>query len=83
MLPEREVAEAWDLAARCDVMLVVGTSGLVQPAAALPRVARDAGATVVEVNPEPSELSAIAAVQCRGPAGVVLPAIVAGLEGAP
>ena len=80
MLPEREVAAAWEAAARCGVMLVVGTSGLVHPAAALPRIARDAGAMVVEVNPEPSDLSSLATVVCRGPAGVVLPALVARLE---
>ena len=76
-LPERAVDEAWELAARCDVMLVVGTSGLVQPAAALPSIARDAGAMVIEVNPEPSELTPLAHLHCRGPAGVVLPALVA------
>jgi NAD-dependent deacetylase len=81
MLPEAEVAEAWEVAARCGVMLVVGTSGLVQPAAALPRVAKEAGATVVEINPEPSEVSALASVTCRGPAGVMLPALVARLRG--
>lgn len=82
VLPEREVAAAWEVAARCDVMLVVGTSGLVHPAASLPRIARDAGAMVAEVNPEPSDLSSLATVVCRGPAGVVLPALVARLEGA-
>lgn len=82
MLPEREVAGAWEVAARCDVMLVVGTSGLVHPAASLPRIARDAGAMVAEVNPEPSDLSSLATVVCRGPAGVVLPALVARVEGA-
>ena len=81
VLPEREVALAWEAAARCAVMLVVGTSGLVQPAAALPRVARDAGAFVVEVNPEPSDVSPFATVVCRGSAGVVLPALVARMGG--
>jgi NAD-dependent deacetylase len=80
-LPERAVDEAWDLAARCDVMLVVGTSGLVHPAAGLPVVARDAGATLIEVNPAPSEITAVAHVVCRGAAGAVLPALVAGLRG--
>lgn len=79
VLPEEEVAQAWELAGRCDVMLVVGTSGLVHPAATLPLVARDAGAAVIEVNPESSELSASATVTCRGPAGVVLPALVSTL----
>lgn len=79
MLPEGVTAEAWDLAASCEVMLVVGTSGLVQPAAQLPFIARDARATVIEVNPELTEVSAAAHVICRGPAGAVLPALVAAL----
>jgi NAD-dependent protein deacetylase/lipoamidase len=79
MLPERVTAEAWDLAASCQAMLVVGTSGLVHPAAQLPFIARDAGARVIEVNPDPTEVSAAAHVVCRGPAGTVLPALVAAL----
>ncbi len=82
-LPAQATAEAWDLAASCQAMLVVGTSGLVQPAAQLPFIARDGGATVIEVNPDPTDVSAAAHIICRGPAGVVLPALVAALtEGA-
>lgn len=79
LLPEREVTAAWEGAARCDAMLVVGTSGLVYPAAALPGIARDAGATVIEVNPESSDVSHLAHVTCRGTAGAMLPALVAAL----
>lgn len=79
LLPERVTAEAWDLAAVCGVMLVVGTSGLVQPAAQLPFIARDAGATVIEVNPDPSEISDAAHIVCRGPAGTLLPELVTAL----
>jgi NAD-dependent deacetylase len=80
VLPELLLTEAWELAARSDVMLLVGTSGLVYPAAQLPYIARDAGAAVIEVNPEPTETSRVAHVVCRGTAGQVLPALVAGLE---
>ena len=79
MLPEPVTAEAWALAASCRAMLVVGTSGLVQPAAQLPLIAREAGATVIEVNPDPTELSDAAHIVCRGRAGAVLPALVAAL----
>lgn len=82
-LPERVTAEAWDRAASCQVLLVVGTSGLVQPAAQLPFIARDAGATVIEVNPDPTEVSAAAHIICRGAAGTVLPALVAALTALP
>lgn len=75
----QEAGAAWDWSARCDAMLVVGTSGLVQPAAQLPLVARQAGAVVIEVNPEPTEISGAAQIICRGPAGAVLPALLAAL----
>ncbi|HET7229324.1 MAG TPA: NAD-dependent deacylase [Longimicrobium sp.] len=76
MLPERAVERAWALAAECSVLLLVGTSGTVWPAAELPHVARRAGARVIEVNPEPSELTAVAGVFLQGRAGEVLPALV-------
>jgi NAD-dependent deacetylase len=83
-LPEAVAADAWHLAASCQAMLVVGTSGLVQPAAELPFIARAAGATVIEINPDPSAVSAAAHIVCRGTAGAVLPALVATLaEGEP
>lgn len=76
LLPESAVQLAWEAAARCDVMLVVGTSGFVYPAAALPQIARAAGATVVEVNPDAGAGSGLAHIRCRGRAGAVLPALV-------
>jgi NAD-dependent deacetylase len=80
MLPEDATDRAWDLARRSDVMLVVGTSGTVWPAAGLPLLARDAGAVVIEVGPEPSEITRVAHTFLEGPAGVVLPALVAAME---
>jgi NAD-dependent deacetylase len=78
-LPAEVMRAAWEASARCDTMLVVGTSGLVHPAAELPVIARRAGATVIEINPEPSEISPVAHVACRGLAGAVLPALVTAL----
>ena len=79
MLP----AEPWDRAFAaledCDLCVVVGTSGIVQPAASLPFVALGAGAAVVEVNPVETELSGAVTHVLRGPAGAVLPALVAGV----
>ena len=79
MLPERALAAAEDAARRCDVLLVVGTSAEVYPAAALPVLARRSGATVVEVNPNATSLSAAVDYVLRGAAGTVLPALVARL----
>jgi NAD-dependent deacetylase len=77
MLPEAAVGRAWRLAEECDVLLLVGTSGTVWPAAELPSVAARAGARVVEVNPEPSELTHLAAAYIQGAAGDVLPRLAA------
>jgi NAD-dependent deacetylase len=55
------------------VVLVVGTSSVVYPAAALPGVARRAGAVVIEVNPEETPLTAEAQLVLRGPSGRLLP----------
>ena len=60
---------------RCDAMLLVGTSGAVNPAAQLPLLARERGAQIIEVNPEPTQLTAAAHVVIAGPAGEILPAI--------
>ena len=76
-LPAGALAAAEDAARRCDVLIVAGTSAAVYPAAALPESARRRGARVVEVNPNETPLSAHADDVLRGPAGVVLPALVA------
>lgn len=81
-LPEAEVSRAWAAAERCDALLVVGTSGTVWPAAELPRVAKRAGAVVVEVNPEPSGITPLADVFLAGGAAGVLPALVRELDAA-
>jgi len=75
-LPERELNVALAAARRAEVFLVVGTSSLVYPAAALPRVALESGARVIEVNPEPTELTPYAHAPLRGPAGEILPQII-------
>ncbi|MFQ5459531.1 MAG: NAD-dependent deacetylase [Anaerolineae bacterium] len=81
-LPRATVEAAWAAAADCDVLLVVGTSAVVEPAASLPRVAAAHGAAVVEVNPNHTPLSAVADHVLGAPAGVVLPALVEAAWGA-
>jgi NAD-dependent deacetylase len=82
MLPAEATDRAWELARRCDAMLVIGTSGMVWPAAELPFLAARAGARIIEINPERSEISRVADVFLQGTAGEVLPALVRALEGA-
>lgn len=76
MLPPLALERAWQLAGDCDVMLVVGTSGTVWPAAELPFVARSSGGTVIEVNPEPSGVTEAAGVVIMRTAGDALPELV-------
>lgn len=76
-LPEAALAEAQARSTGCDVFLCVGTSAVVHPAAELPRLARAHGATLVEINPQPTPLSPHAHFCLSGAAGVVLPALVA------
>jgi NAD-dependent deacetylase len=77
MLPAAALETAQRAACTCDLLLVVGTSAVVHPAAALPLAAHDAGAVIAEVNPEATPLSTLAEHVLRSPAGVALPALVA------
>jgi len=72
-LSEAAVTRASQAAERCEVMLVVGTSLLVHPAAALPALAKRRGAYLVEVNVEPTPVTAYADAAFQQPAGIVLP----------
>jgi len=85
-LPETAVERAWEWAGVSDVALVVGTSAVVHPAASLPlRVLEPndehghegSPGYIIEVNPQATPLSAQVAVRLSGPAGSVLPALLA------
>jgi len=76
-LPRDVLAEAWRLASACDLLLVLGSSLVVQPAAALPEIAAAAGAAVVIVNREPTPLDGLADHVLHGAVEEILPALVA------
>ena len=76
-LPEDVFAAALDAAAACDLYLAIGTSLTVHPAAGLPRVAVDHGATFAIVNAEPTPLDHLAEVVVREPIGTTVPGAVA------
>jgi NAD-dependent deacetylase len=71
-----DLVRSEEAARRCDLLLAVGSTLAVYPAAGLVPTAHRAGARVVIVNGQPTEHDAIADVVVRGPIGEVLPAIV-------
>lgn len=74
-LPEDAMSRADNAFRACDVVIVVGTSGVVHPAASLPERARAAGIPVIEFNPEPSALTPLATHSLRATAAAGLPAL--------
>ncbi len=73
-LPDEVWSEAVAVVRECDVLLVVGTSSVVYPAAGLAGMARRA--KVIEVNLEETPLSGAAHLSLRGKAGEILPLLV-------
>ncbi len=74
----REALErAFALSQACDVMLVVGTSGVVAPVATLPLYVRERGAVLIEVNPDVTPITKLATLHFAGPSGEILPQIAA------
>jgi len=75
-LPRDALERAFRLAEKADVVIVVGTSGLVYPAAYVPYIVKEHGGRVIEVNVERSGITPIADVFLRGKAGEILPKLV-------
>jgi NAD-dependent deacetylase len=77
---ERLPHEAWNRASaavkHCEVFIVCGTSSVVQPAASLTEMAVDAGATTIQVDPNPTGADDIVTFNLRGAAGSVLPRLI-------
>jgi len=73
MLPTGAFEKAVAGAENCDIRLIVVTSGMVYPAAALPSIAKRAGTFVVEINCEETPLSEICDEVIKGKAGEVIP----------
>lgn len=77
MLPTGSLRAAEHAAATAEIFFSIGTSALVYPAADLPFNALAAGATVVEINPQPTPLSPHVTFSLNGAAGKILPALIA------
>jgi NAD-dependent deacetylase len=77
LVPE-DLARAQRAAQRCDLMLAIGTKLSVWPVAGVVPVAKDAGARVVIVNAEPTEMDGLADALFRGSISEILPRLVGG-----
>jgi NAD-dependent deacetylase len=66
---------SFQLSSSCDVMFSIGTSSVVQPAASLPLSASEAGAKVIEINPDPTPLTGMADFSFRAKSGEFLPVL--------
>ena len=75
-LPRAALESAVEAARACQVFFSIGTSGLVQPAAALAYAARNRGAVLVEVNLEPTPLTEKVDFFLQGRSGEILPELV-------
>ncbi len=82
MLPDGAIDRAAASFASAQVVLVIGTSSVVQPAASLASWAKDAGALVVEINLERTPLSGVADISIQGKAGELMPQIMAAYRAA-
>ncbi len=82
--PCQPTPDVWDASERAvrdaDVLLVVGTSAVVHPAAGLATLAHRLGRRVVEINPDPTPITPDVDLSLQGPAGAILPALVAAFE---
>ena len=76
-LPVETLIAAHTAARGCDLMLVVGTSGVVYPAASLPGVVAEHGGLTIEINPDTTPLSRTMDCVVRASAAMALPAVAA------
>ena len=80
-IPMDAMYRSQEAAQSCDLILVIGTSAVVYPAADIPRVAKQAGAKVIEINPEKTDLtSRFSDFIIQEKAGVAIPQIIAAIK---
>ncbi|MBC8280224.1 MAG: hypothetical protein H8E48_05510 [Chloroflexi bacterium] len=79
-IPEEVLLACRQQAETCDLMLLVGTSGTVNPAARLPLVAKELGASLIEINPDETSLTPSCDITLNGPSGEILPLLLKRLQ---
>jgi NAD-dependent deacetylase len=79
-MPEKEMLRAYECALRCDLLLMIGSSLQVEPAASIPREAKKAGAQLIFINRSETPYDHLATVVFRENAGQVTGEIVDGIK---
>jgi NAD-dependent protein deacetylase/lipoamidase len=80
-IPPYALSRSQEEAQSCDLILVIGTSAVVYPAADIPRLAKETGAQVIEINPERTDLTDwLADFIIQEKAGTAIPQIVAAIK---
>jgi NAD-dependent deacetylase len=82
VLPPDAMQRAAQAARSAELFLVIGTSSVVQPAASLAHLAKDHGATVIEINTEPTPLTQHANATLAGRAGEIMARVMAAVASA-
>jgi len=78
--PVQQLPEAFAEAENCDLMLVLGTTGLVYPAAAVPYQAYENNACIIEINPTDNYYHSISKAHISAPAGIAMPKLIDALK---
>jgi NAD-dependent deacetylase len=81
-IPPEAARKAEEEAYTAKVFLVIGTTGEIMPASLIPQLAKNNGATIIEVNPEESAYTrSVTDIFLRGKAGEILPQLRDNLTG--
>jgi NAD-dependent deacetylase len=75
-LPQDAIQKAYNIAQNSEIFIIVGTSGVVEPAASLPFIAKQNRALLIEINPEQTPITAISDLFFQDSADKVLPRII-------
>ena len=80
-IPWRALIQAQEESKHCNVMMVIGTSAVVAPACDMPRIAKEKGARIIEVNTEETQLTvSVTDLLLKGSSGEILPRLVERLQ---
>ena len=81
LIPPQHLSRSQLVASQCDIMLVIGTSAVVQPSSLMPAISKESGAKVIEINPDTTPLTGtISDYIIQGKAGEVTREIVTAVE---